>query len=291
MRTYASMLLVLLPACTTAPPAEAPVCATPADATAAADITLTASDAAIAPTPDVSFVAWTIGGDVPGPILRIPLGETRTIKLVNASPRAVSLRFHGLTVAADENAAVDPGCAHVTTVTASQPGVWPYHGDLDAPTELSRGLYGAVIVPDPTEPPVDHELVAILGALGMEPTGAAPVSGDGDPGEGGSSAPSFFQAINGRPDGAGALIELVGSAYVVTRDVMATTKVGDRVRLRIANLSTTAHPLELTGHPVDGLAFPPLAGGSVEFGEWNAGSWLLRDPVIPEMFSYYNVIQ
>ncbi len=276
-------LVAVAPAgCTTAPTVEPLACATPADSSAAADVVLTARDATLS-VDDVTFFAWTYDGDVPGPVLRLALGESRRIKLVNAGPRPVSVHFHGLAYSeADDGdpahpaSVVNPGCAHVSTVTATQPGVWPFHSALDPAVELSRGLYGLVVVPDPGELAAAHELVFVLANLGI-PMPAAVVGGDGDPGESGAGAPTFFQIINGRPDGNAKVIELLGDQYVASEGT-ATAKVGDRVRFRVANLSAAdTYSFHLDGHtlPVDAVALAPASGFTAELVEDNPGTWTL----------------
>jgi FtsP/CotA-like multicopper oxidase with cupredoxin domain len=271
------MFALLLAACTMAP-VDTATCGTPDDADATADITLTAQDAALEPVSGQPFYAWTYDGDVPGPILRIPLGETRTIKLVNDSPRDASLHFHGVTYTDDDDGSLEhpdsvvaPGCSHVYTVTANAPGVWPYHSHVHTRTDMDMGLVGAIIVPDPAETPADHEFVAVLSNLGVEMEGMEGEEGDDD--EEMDAVPQFYMAINGRPYGGARVIELQGDEYVATggdpvaaadtsgmsgmgdmdtgmaSSIVPTTKVGDHVRWRALNLSADdPHTFHLHGH-------------------------------------------
>ncbi|MCC7536903.1 MAG: multicopper oxidase domain-containing protein [Deltaproteobacteria bacterium] len=174
---FVIVVALLVPACASpSEQVEVPaVCATPDDATAPADIEVHARDVAIEPVPGRQHMAWTYDGDVPGPVIRMNVGETRRVRLVNDSPRAVSMHFHGVVYDATDDGTpehpesmVNPGCAHVYTITATLPGVWPYHSHRDPRGEMAMGLYGAVVVPAPDETPAEHDLVVFLGQLGIE---------------------------------------------------------------------------------------------------------------------------
>lgn len=286
-------------------------CGTPEDAAAPADVTITARDVQVPLRDGRLVLAWTYDGDVPGPVLRIPLGETRRVKLVNASPRTTSLHFHGVHYAAVDDGTPDspesmvaPGCAHVYAITADQPGVWPYHGHRDPGVEMARGLHGAVVVPFPDEAPADHEYVVFLGQLGIEEEGH-------EEGEGG---PPFAMTINGRADGGALVIALAGDHYAVTSGSVARAHLGELVRWRVLNVSPDEpHTFHVHGHtwcdggapdaaggcpagaaPVDNVDLLPAQGVSFEHVEDNPGMWMLHchivDHVVDGMFAYYEAM-
>lgn len=289
-------------------------CATPEDSVALADVTITARDAGIPLGDGRTFLAWTYDGDVPGPVLQIPLGETRRVKLVNASPRTASLHFHGVRYAAVDDGSpehpesmVEPGCAHVYTLTADQPGVWPFHSHRDPREEMAHGLYGAVVVPFPDEPPPDHEYVVFLGQLGIE-EGAE----DEEEDEGGASP--FAMTINGRPNGRALVIERDGDRYAVMPGPHAHARIGDRVRWRVLNVSPDEpHTFHVHGHtwcdrggvpdgtgvcpggslPTDNVDILPAQGVSFDVLEDRPGTWMVHchivDHVDDGMFAMYEV--
>lgn len=305
----AACVAAALVSCQTVPPTPPPrACTTPNDANAAADVTITAKDATLDLGGGSEFDAWTYDGDVPGPVLRVQLGETKRVKLVNDSPRAVSLHFHGVTYSASDDgtpehqeSVVYPKCAHVYTIKAEAPGTWPYHSHIDSRQEMARGLYGAVIVPAASEPSVDREYVAFLGQLGIE--------GTGEEGEGTESR--YFTTINGRPNGRAEVIELAGGRYVA-RTGLATAQVGNRVRWRVIDVSPDdPHTFHLHGHrwcdrgglidamgvcpsdglPVDNVALLPAQGTTAEYVESAPGQWMyhchILDHVGDGMFATY----
>jgi FtsP/CotA-like multicopper oxidase with cupredoxin domain len=303
--------------CTSEPPTEDLTCSTPGD-TAAADVTITTKDAVIQPAEGVSFIAWTYDGDVPGPVIRMNIGDTKRVKLVNESPRPASLHFHGVTYSDTDDGSpehpesmVNPGCAHVYTITANQPGVWAYHSHRDPRVEMARGLHGAIVVPFPGEAAADHEYVVYMGQLGIEGEGGGGEAEEAD--EGGQEA-AFFMTLNGRPNGDAEVIALEGGAYTVTTGAKAEARVGERVRWRVVNVSPDdPHTFHLHGHrwcdrggvmdsgggcpagslPVDNVDIFPAQGISFEFVEDNPGEWMYHchivDHVVDGMYAFYDV--
>ena len=320
----AGLLVVGGVGCIEQVPAEAPlVCTTPADLAASADVEIGAQDAVLN-IDGARFHAWTYGGDVPGPVLRMDVGDTRTIKLVNDSPRPASLHFHGVSYSASDDGSpehpesiVNPGCAHIYTVTATEPGVWPFHSHLDPRTEMAQGLVGAIVVPDPAELPADHEYVVFLGQLGLE--GEGEEEGEGGEEEEESGGPAgipqpFFMVVNGRPNGDALVIEWDGLAYSMTSGVDAQAQVGDRVRWRVLSVSPDdMHTFHLHGHrwcdrggvmdvfgncpagtlPADNVGLFPAQGISLEYVEDAPGDWMYHchivDHVVDGMWAMYHV--
>jgi FtsP/CotA-like multicopper oxidase with cupredoxin domain len=286
------ILMFALAGCESAPPAEPPhACTSPADDVAAADVTITAKDATLDLGDGKTFEAWTFDGDVPGPVLHMNVGDSRRVKLVNRSPRAASLHFHGVTYSASddgtpehEESVVYPNCAHVYTIKAEVPGAWPYHSHVDSRQEMAQGQYGAVIVSAANETPADPEYVAFLGQLGLEDAskeeGAAP----------------FFMTINGRPNGHATVIQREGDRYVASAGV-AHAALGAHVRWRVLDVSPDdPHTFHVHGHrwcdrggladalgvcPNGGLYTddPPLLpaeGITVDWIESEPGDWMFH---------------
>jgi len=119
-------------------------------------------------TPDGGFVqaVWTFNGTVPGPVIRVHLGDTVRIHLKNPATNQLShsVDFHASQVAwNDEMTSIKPGEEKLYEFTASYAGVWMYHCGT-APTlhHIANGMYGMVIVePKGGFKPVDHEFALV----------------------------------------------------------------------------------------------------------------------------------
>src|SRR6185436_4236597 len=109
---------------------------------------------------------WTFGGTVPGPVIRVKVGDTIRIHLKNPVENAMahSIDFHASQVAwNDEMTSINPGEEKVYEWTADYAGVWMYHcGTNPALHHIANGMYGMVIV-EPAEglPPVDNEFAIV----------------------------------------------------------------------------------------------------------------------------------
>ncbi len=119
--------------------------------------------------------AWTFGGTVPGPTLRVHLGDTVRIHLTNQTQMSHSIDFHASQTAMnDQMVEIKPGDTFTYTFTADYAGVWMYHcGTAPALHHIANGMFGMVIVePKGGLPKVDQEVALVqsewyLGAQGQ----------------------------------------------------------------------------------------------------------------------------
>lgn len=114
-------------------------------------------------TPQVAYHAWTFDGRVPGPVLRVTVGDTVDFTLVNKSPMVHSMDFHAAEVAPSRvYTNVMPNDSLHYRWVARVPGVFMYHcGTAPVAMHIANGMYGAVIV-DPVRPrPAAHEFVIV----------------------------------------------------------------------------------------------------------------------------------
>ncbi|HEX5147907.1 MAG TPA: multicopper oxidase domain-containing protein [Candidatus Limnocylindrales bacterium] len=106
---------------------------------------------------------WAFGGTVPGPVIRVEVGDTIRIHLTNRPPKlpgraawmhpavndhSHSVEFHGSTGASsDEVTSTKPGAKGVYEFKAEHAGVWIYACGTEPVLEhLANGMYGMVIV-------------------------------------------------------------------------------------------------------------------------------------------------
>ena len=119
---------------------------------------------------------WTFGGTVPGPVIRVKVGDTIRIHLKNPAEAqlAHSVDFHASQVAwNDEMTSINPGEEKVYEWKADYAGVWMYHcGTSPALHHIANGMYGMVIV-EPAEglPAVDAEVAVTQSEWYLGPQG------------------------------------------------------------------------------------------------------------------------
>ena len=92
--------------------------------------------------------AWTFGGQVPGPTIRVHLGDTVNVHLTNKGTMTHSIDFHASQTAMNNQMVEIPVGGTLTyTFTADYAGVWMYHcGTAPALHHIANGMYGMVIV-------------------------------------------------------------------------------------------------------------------------------------------------
>ena len=107
---------------------------------------------------------WTFGGQVPGPTLRVHLGDTVNVHLTNKSSMSHSIDFHASQTAMNHQMVeIAPGATFTYTFTADYAGVWMYHcGTAPALHHIANGMFGMVIVePKGGLPKVDEEIALV----------------------------------------------------------------------------------------------------------------------------------
>ncbi len=123
-----------------------------------------------------SYTYWTFNGKVPGPFLRVRLGDTVEVHLKNATTSVMphSVDFHAVTgpgggaVATQTN----PGEETSFTFKALNPGLYVYHcATAMVAHHITNGMYGLILVePEAGLPPVDREFYVMQGELYTEQT-------------------------------------------------------------------------------------------------------------------------
>jgi nitrite reductase (NO-forming) len=118
-----------------------------------------------------TFGYWTFNGKVPGPFIRVRVGDTVDIHLKNSADSTMihSVDFHAATGPGGGAASlqVDPGQEKSMTWKALVPGLYVYHCATPMVAEhIANGMYGLILVePEGGLPPVDHEFYVMQGEI------------------------------------------------------------------------------------------------------------------------------
>jgi nitrite reductase (NO-forming) len=130
-------------------------------------------------SPTITFMAWTFGNTVPGPVLKIRQGQTVKFSmtdrsdhptpamdmLVNSMPMQHSIDFHAAMVnPEDKYRSIQPGETIHFQWTANYPGVFMYH--CGTPMVLLHMIYGMIgmVIVEPKDgyaDKVDHEFAIV----------------------------------------------------------------------------------------------------------------------------------
>lgn len=121
-----------------------------------------------------TFTYWTFNGKVPGPFIRVGVGDTVELRLHNHpdSTQIHSIDLHAVTGpggGADATQTL-PGEESVLTFTATKPGLYVYHcGTPIVAHHIASGMYGLILVePEGGLTPVDREFYVMQGEIYTE---------------------------------------------------------------------------------------------------------------------------
>ena len=139
------------------------------------------SHANVTIAPGVTYYAWTFGGTIPGPFLRVTQGDTVDFTLVNRAPQQHSIDFHVAEIAPSRYYVnINPGDSLRYRFVARVPGVFMYHcGTAPVAMHIANGMYGAIIVEPKNMPPAQKEYVLVSSEWYLNAAGdAAPANLD-----------------------------------------------------------------------------------------------------------------
>ena len=199
---------------------------------------------------------WTFGGTVPGPVIRVKVGDRIRVHLVNPPENEMShsIDFHASQVAwNDEMRSIAPGEELVYEWTADYAGVWMYHcGTSPTLHHIANGMYGMVIV-EPAEglPPVDAEFALVQSEWYLGPQG---------------EPASLEKAMAAAPAPDLVVFNGVANQY---KDAPLEVGTGERVRFFILN----AGPSVDSSFHIVGTIFDTVIREGVELRRGNDGSW------------------
>ncbi|MEQ8802832.1 MAG: copper oxidase, partial [Haliea sp.] len=176
---------------------------------------------------------WGYNGTSPGPTLEAVEGDRVRIYVSNRLPEHTSIHWHGLILPSGMDGvsgltqpAIQPGETFVYEFTLQQHGTHMYHPHADEMVQLAMGMMGLFIIhPKDGEPePIARDYAILLHNWAMHP---------------GTS----------RPDPA-VMVEFdlwtMNSKVFPAIDTLVAAS-GERVRIRLGNLSMWNHPIHLHG--------------------------------------------
>jgi nitrite reductase (NO-forming) len=206
-----------------------------------------------------TFGYWAFNGKVPGPFIRVRVGDTIDIHLQNSADSAMihSVDFHAATGPGGGAAAlqVDPGQEKSMTWKAVVPGLYVYHCATPMVAEhISNGMYGLILVePEEGLPPADHEFYVMQGEIYTD----VPF------GQRGSAEFSVEKLLNEHPE----YFVFNGSVGALSKLHPLQAKVGDTVRIFFGvggpNFTSSFHVIGEIFDKVyflGGVLSPPLEG-------------------------------
>lgn len=234
-----------------------------------------------------TYQFWTFNGRVPGPFVRVRVGDTVEVHLKNHEDSMMmhNVDFHAVNGPGGGAGATmsNPGEATHFTFKALNPGLFVYHCAV-APVamHISSGMYGLILVePEEGLPPVDREFYVMQGEIYTEESF----------GTAGLLTQSYDKLINERPE----YFVFNGHVGALTDHYPLKAKVGETVRLFFGvggpNFTSSFHVIgeifdkayqlgSVTSPPIENvqsISVPPGSANIVEFKLEVPGRYVLVD--------------
>jgi len=240
-----------------------------------------------------TFTYWTFNNAVPGPFIRVRVGDTLEVHMKNSTSSTMnhSVDFHAVTGPGGGAAMTqtEPGKETMFTAKAINPGVFVYHCATPmVANHISNGMYGLILVePEGGLPPVDREFYVMQGDIYT--TGAF--------GEQGKQTTDVTKLLNEDPE----YIVFNGAVGALTTQKPLKANVGETVRIFFGvggpNLTSSFHVIgeifdrvfdqaSLTAAPltdVQTTLVPPGGATMVEFGLEVPGRYILVDHALSRL--------
>ncbi len=200
--------------------------------------------------PGMKANLWGYNGQSPGPTIECVEGDRVRIFVTNKLPEHTTVHWHGILLPSGMDGVggltqphIQPGKTFVYEFVMKKSGTFMYHPHADEMVQMAMGMMGSLIVhpKDRAQHAVDRDFVFLMASYDVEPGAKTPRVAE-------------MTAFN---------LWTWNSRTFPGIDPLPVRK-GDRVRIRIGNLTMTNHPIHLHGYDfvvagTDGGWVPPGA--------------------------------
>jgi FtsP/CotA-like multicopper oxidase with cupredoxin domain len=228
-------------------------------------------------TDGLTVNCWGYNGQTPGPTIEAFEGDRVRIYVTNKLPEGTSIHWHGFIlpngmdgVSGLTQPKIAPGETFAYEFTLKQSGTLMYHPHFDEMTQIALGMHGFFVIHprDGAVRRVDRDFAIFLNEWAIKPGTATP-------------DPTVMLDFN----------VFTFNSRVFPGTAPLLVRIGDRVRIRVANLTMDSHPMHIHGHrffvtgtdagpiqqsawiPENTVNVPVGATRDIEFVADNPGDW------------------
>jgi len=187
--------------------------------------------------PGMTANLWGYNGQSPGPTIECVEGDKMRIFVTNKLPEHTTIHWHGIPVPNGMDGVgglnqphIPVGKTFVYEFVMPKSGTFMYHPHADEMVQMAMGMMGFIVV-HPRTPDfmrVDRDFVFLINAYMIEP---------------GAYTPKVAEMLDFNLWSWNSRV-FPGIAPLVVRK-------GDRVRVRMGNLTMTNHPIHIHGHHIE----------------------------------------
>ena len=184
--------------------------------------------------PGCKAKCWGYNGSTPGPTIEAVEGDRIRLLVTNNLPEHTNVHWHGILLPSGMDGVgglsqpdIEPGETYAYEFTLRQHGTHMYHPHADELTQVGAGMMGMFVIhPKDGEPePIDRDFVILLHNWALHPGTYRP-------------DPSVMTEFD--------LWTFNSKVFPAIEPMVVRS--GQRVRIRIGNLSMWNHPIHLHGH-------------------------------------------
>jgi len=184
--------------------------------------------------PGMQANLWGYNGQSPGPTIEVVEGDRVRVFVTNKLPEHTSVHWHGQLLPCGMDGVtgltqpgIQPGKTFVYEFVARHAGTFMYHPHADEMQQMAMGMMGFWVThpKNPRQHAVDRDYVMLLSSYDIEP---------------GSYTPRTNTMLDFN-------LWTINSRVFPGLDPMVA-RLGDKVRIRVGNLTMTNHPIHLHGH-------------------------------------------
>jgi FtsP/CotA-like multicopper oxidase with cupredoxin domain len=230
--------------------------------------------------PGMIVNCWGYNGQTPGPTIEAVEGDRVRILVTNKLAEHTTIHWHGVLLSNGMDGVgglnqpqIKPGETYVYEFTLCQHGTQMYHPHADEMVQMAMGMEGFFVIhpKEPDQPRIDRDFCIFLQEWFVEPGTSTP-------------NPNIMTDFN--------LFTFNSRVFPGTAPFIV--RLGDRVRIRVANLSMDSHPIHLHGYnfkitgtdggrilpsaqwPETSVNVPPGTTRDIEFVADAPGDWALH---------------
>ncbi|MGZ9006422.1 MAG: multicopper oxidase domain-containing protein, partial [Burkholderiales bacterium] len=184
--------------------------------------------------PGMTAHLWGYNGQSPGPTIECVEGDKVRIFVTNRLPEHTTIHWHGILLPNGMDGVggltqphIPVGKTFVYEFVMPKSGTFMYHPHADEMVQMAMGMMGFIVVhpKNPKFMPVDRDFVFLINAFDIEPG-------------------SYTPRVNTMLD----FNLWAWNSRVFPGIDALPVRLGDRVRIRIGNLTMTNHPIHIHGH-------------------------------------------
>jgi FtsP/CotA-like multicopper oxidase with cupredoxin domain len=184
--------------------------------------------------PGMKANLWGYNGQTPGPTIEAVEGDKMRVFVTNKLPEKTTIHWHGMLLPNGMDGVggltqphIPVGRTFVYEFVLKGSGTFMYHPHSDEMVQMAMGMMGMVVVhpKDPNFRRADRDFVFVMSAYRFDP---------------GTALPKVAEMTDFN-------IWTLNARVFPAIDVMPV-RLNDRVRIRMGNLTMTAHPMHVHGH-------------------------------------------